>query len=150
MYRVYPMIKVEWLAAGLLFPSSAGLVTGQICRRRISISVQPMGSKGLLHWPKIARDMIKHTSVTQSSGSGFRINRKKYKNLYFSINGKSEIFKNLSRPWFRPRSSHACQLQSVSWSSPILRTFFWRLHKKGFTQRNLWIWTDVHYFIRRF
>ncbi len=43
------MIKVEWLAAGvLLILNSVGSVTGQICRRRICTYVQPMGIKGQL------------------------------------------------------------------------------------------------------
>jgi hypothetical protein len=69
------MIKVEWLAAGvLLIQSSVGLVTGQIYRRRICTSVQPN---------------------KKQMPSALTKNSEKYKDLYFSINGKSEIFKNL-------------------------------------------------------
>jgi hypothetical protein len=49
------MIKVEWLAAGvLLILSSVGLVTSQICRRRICAFVKLHSKKMLAVFPSPA------------------------------------------------------------------------------------------------
>ena len=86
----YPMIKVEWLSAGgvLLILNSLGLITGQICRRRICSFLQPMGIKGELTLINKKEKLVtnyRYTLKTWSSRVGFKCKTQKYKTIFFKF-----------------------------------------------------------------
>jgi hypothetical protein len=62
--------------------------------------------------------MTKYRLITY----GFCTWRKKYKNILISGSGASEKCTNLSRPLFRPRSTHACQLSPIDLLTQSLKS----------------------------
>jgi hypothetical protein len=109
----YPMIKVVWLADGvLLIPSNVGLVNDQICRYRVcKFKLKHGPAAGLTNKKQEYFDQIDANNLVKQSG--FRIKRKKNKNIFLKEEHKRNLKTyhgphfSLDLPWHTSTKIHS-------------------------------------------